>query len=330
MGAKTVLQRDEVDKSKLVALIAKKRKRESKYLEFKEKFDVNQSQDWCELIKDVIAMANSGGGDIVIGVKNGGGFSGADLGAFLAVDPSQITDKLAKYTGHEFSDLEIQEFRIKSFRIAIMTIREASIPMVFVNPGTYRDPSDENHQRTAFGKGTLYFRHGAKSEPANHSDLREAFDRELLRQRKVWSQNIRKVVTAPIGSQVRVIPARLVQPNDLHASPMRVVEDPTAPPYHLVTPDKTHPHRQKDVVALVNQEVGDVLKITAYDVQCVRQVYGINHTRPDFFFKSKFASPQYSQNFVDWLVQEYKRNHDFFKQARHAVKQAQNVPSRRK
>ena len=29
----------------------KKAKRESKYIEFKEKFDINSSQDWCEINK---------------------------------------------------------------------------------------------------------------------------------------------------------------------------------------------------------------------------------------------------------------------------------------
>jgi len=48
---------------------ARNAKRESKYIEFKERFDVNQSQYWCEIIKDIVAMANSGGGCILIGVK---------------------------------------------------------------------------------------------------------------------------------------------------------------------------------------------------------------------------------------------------------------------
>lgn len=37
-------------------------KRESKHVEFKESFDPTASADWCELIKDVVAIGNSGGG----------------------------------------------------------------------------------------------------------------------------------------------------------------------------------------------------------------------------------------------------------------------------
>jgi len=37
---------------------AKTAKRESKYVGFKEKFDIYSSQDWCEIIKDIVAMYN--------------------------------------------------------------------------------------------------------------------------------------------------------------------------------------------------------------------------------------------------------------------------------
>jgi predicted HTH transcriptional regulator len=57
---------------------AKNAKRESKYIEFKEKFDIREAQDWCEIIKDIIAVANSGGGWILIGVKRDGSLSGWD------------------------------------------------------------------------------------------------------------------------------------------------------------------------------------------------------------------------------------------------------------
>lgn len=37
-------------------------KRESKHIEFKEGFNPSEARDWCEIIKDIVAMANSGGG----------------------------------------------------------------------------------------------------------------------------------------------------------------------------------------------------------------------------------------------------------------------------
>ena len=42
--------------------------------------------------------------------------------------------------------------------------------IIFENPGTYQ--IENNKQKTAFGRGTVYFRHGAKSKTGNNDDIR--------------------------------------------------------------------------------------------------------------------------------------------------------------
>jgi predicted HTH transcriptional regulator len=41
-------------------------------LDFKASFDPASSGHWCELVKDIVAIANSGGGVIVFGVNDDG------------------------------------------------------------------------------------------------------------------------------------------------------------------------------------------------------------------------------------------------------------------
>ena len=41
-------------------------------LDFKSAFDPASTRDWCELVKDIVAFANSGGGCIVFGVNDDG------------------------------------------------------------------------------------------------------------------------------------------------------------------------------------------------------------------------------------------------------------------
>lgn len=53
-------------------------KRESKTVDFKSSFDPESNGDWCELIKDFVAIANSGGGVILIGVADDGTASGTN------------------------------------------------------------------------------------------------------------------------------------------------------------------------------------------------------------------------------------------------------------
>jgi predicted HTH transcriptional regulator len=152
-------------------------KRESKYIEFKEKFDISQAQDWCEIIKDIVAIANSGGGWMLIGIKRDGSPSGWDARTILSLDPALMTDKIAKYTEEQFADFDIQEVEKDGHNLAAIQIHVSSIPMVFTQPGTYDIGGGK--QKTAFAKGTIYFRHGAKSEPGNSKDLRDCINREI-------------------------------------------------------------------------------------------------------------------------------------------------------
>ena len=150
-------------------------KRESKYVDFKEQFFPDEAKDWCDIIKDIVAMANSGGGIIIIGLKNNGSPSGTDVSTILQIDPAEITDKIAKYTDEQFSEFTIQEASREGCKIAIWQIRGISIPMIFTSPGTYDIGGGK--QKTAFSQGSVYFRHGAKSAPGNANDLRKSLER---------------------------------------------------------------------------------------------------------------------------------------------------------
>jgi predicted HTH transcriptional regulator len=82
-------------------------KRESKYVEFKEEFDPTSAEAMCELIKDMVAVANSGGGVIIIGLRSNGTATGSDVSGVLGLDPAVVTDRVHKYTGYQFNEFEI-------------------------------------------------------------------------------------------------------------------------------------------------------------------------------------------------------------------------------
>jgi hypothetical protein len=289
-------------------------RKESKYIDFKEKFDITQAGEWCEIVKDIVAIANSGGGWILIGAKNDGSSSKADVTEVLTVDPAQITDKIFKYTGEQFSDFEIQEIEKNGNKLAAIQIKGVTVPLIFTQPGNYDIGGGK--QKTAFGRGTIYFRHGAKSEPGNSKDLRDCINREIEEVRKSWLGNIRKVVTAPSGYKVAVLPKEVVESSLPSATPIRLVDDASAPAYRKIDPDRTHPHRQKEVVQLVNQRLGDRKKITSHDIFCIRKVHKIDQSKPHFYYKSKFATPQYSDAFISWIVEQYEGDTLFFDKAR--------------
>lgn len=84
-------------------------------------------------------------------------------------------------------------------------------------------------------------------------------------------------------------------------------------------PSVTHPLRQKDLIARFNAELPES-SVNSYDVQCINKVYGVK-SRTEFFYRGKVpGSPsQYSEAFLKWLLDRYRRNPEFFEKARAKV-----------
>ncbi|MGZ5744495.1 MAG: AlbA family DNA-binding domain-containing protein, partial [Burkholderiales bacterium] len=84
-------------------------KRESKLVEFKQGFDPSSPAEWCEIIKDIIAIANSGGGIVVFGLDNNGTPTKTPVDTLGRVDPADITNRITKYTGPVELEFEVRD-----------------------------------------------------------------------------------------------------------------------------------------------------------------------------------------------------------------------------
>ncbi|MCL5019983.1 MAG: ATP-binding protein [Patescibacteria group bacterium] len=219
-------------------------KRESKPIEFKEYFDPTSNSDWCEIIKDIVAIANSGGGVILIGVDNAGKPCDTLPDAISHIDPADISNKIYKYTGSTDLTFEISEVKKEERNILAFAIQPATIPIVFIKPGTYDVGSGKQH--SAFSVGTIYFRHGAKSEPGTTEDIRKVIEWRLETIRKTWIKGLRKVVQAPQGSQILT-----VLPSGRIDGSIRAVKDPKATPVFLTR------DRKRSSGLLVHEEISE-------------------------------------------------------------------------
>ena len=228
-------------------------KRESKYLDFKSRLDFSEPHSWCEIIKDIIAMANSGGGVLIIGLDNRGQPTGFDPTPIFQLDEAEMINRIEKYTGVQFDSFSISEEVKAGNRLAAILVEGVSIPIVFTKPGTYA--VTEKKQKTAFSAGTVYFRHGAKSEPGNTNDLRKVIERQLESIRQSWLKGVRKVVKAPAGSQIYTFPegVEVRESSSSDARAIRIVDDPDAPAYRKLDYDLTHPFRQKEALSEINR-----------------------------------------------------------------------------
>jgi hypothetical protein len=223
-------------------------KRESKYIEFKDTFDPNSARDWCGIVKDIVAIANSGGGIILFGLDSSGAPTATPVAAVASIDPADVGNRVSKYTGPVQLEFDTRELEKGGKKLHAFLVHAVSVPIVFQKPGTYDIGSGK--QKTEFSVGTVYFRHGAKSEPGNSDDIRAVIERQLESIRKSWIKGVRKVVQAPQGSQIITVPAT----GHLGAGPsptLRAVKDPKATPV-LLTRD-----RQKATGTLVHEDVSE-------------------------------------------------------------------------
>ena len=275
--------------------------------------DVASRGDWCEIVKDVVAIANSGGGVILFGVDNQGVPSGTDLAPLRDIDPATIADRTQPYTGTQLVDLEVSEAEKAGNKLVAWLVDAAPMPRVFEKPGTY--PVERGKQNTAFARGTVYFRHGAKSEPGTTEDLTRALNRKLESARKEWLSGVRKLVRAPTGSRVAFLPPDVRQSNAPNATPIRLMDDPAAPGYRLVDPDITHPFRQTKLIPNVKKHLAKSIKFNSFDLGAVRYVYAIDD-KPALAHKPRFGSRQYSLEFAKWLVDQAQADPAVFIKAR--------------
>ena len=233
-------------------------RRPSKYVVF---------ADGDDLLKDVVALANVGGGII------------------LAPVPPDVDEIRARLV---FDDVEL-----------VSTERG---PAVVVGPAA-------EAPLTLDGEGA-FFRHGARSAPASHDDLRRFMERRLAAVRKRLIGDIKRVIAAPEGSEIVAIE----RSEDASGERViRITTDVHAPLYRAIDFDLTHPYRQKELIAEVNRRLPDEHAINSYEFQGIKHTYDID---PDFVHLPRFGTNQYSEAFVEWLVDRIERDPEFLAAAR--------------
>jgi EC042_2821-lke REase len=269
-------------------------KRGSRRVALRGAFDPETDAEWRELVVDLTALANSGGGVVVVDAD---------------VDVAELARRVEQEAGVGLRVLDVRRISRNGTWMTAVVVDAADDTPLLVDQ-------------------QAYFRHGAKSKPATASDLRTFLERRLDLVRRQWLRSIREVLVAPRGARVAVVHT---DETDEHGVPtlIRLSSDPNAPLYGKLDPDRTHPYRQTEAIAEANRRLPEGVEINPYDVLSVRRVHEINEeTRPEFTHVPKFGSPQYSEAFVEWLVDQYRRDPEFFTRAK--AKYTRTVRERRR
>jgi hypothetical protein len=251
--------------------------------------------DWAALVRDVAALANSGGGVIVVESR--------------AFDEEELYEQLGMFVEPEFEGFEAHAIVRDQSPATAIVVEAVTTPLAFAR-------SSEASTGPAFARGDVYFRHGGRSGPATGKDVRDFIRRALDATRQQWIANIRQVMHAPDGAEVAIVETA-ERDDEGRPTLIRLTTDPHAPLYGQVDPDRSHPYRQKEVIEELNRRVDRTGSVNAFDVLSVRRIHGVSEeTRPEFVHVPKFGSPQYSDAFVDWLVEQNARDPRFFDDAK--------------
>ena len=267
------------------------------------RFDNTSERDWCELMRDIVALANSGGGRISMGV---------------AVDEEDLLRHLDRYMDSDFRDVHVLSADTSSGSAAVVDVGPAVFPVGFSHHGTCGTNTDSASQHGV--APVFYFRHGERSEPGTTADMRAFVERLLRRARRRWLRSIRRVLRQPIMFDAAAAPkrtaARRIKIERTVLQPVRIVSDPNAPALQPQDVDRLYPWRQKDLLHELNSRLGGRV-LTTYDVQAVRRHHGLDE-RPDFVFQLPGAGRRYSPAVADWIMAQFGRDPEFFHKARAA------------
>jgi len=262
----------------------------------------------------------------------------------LAVDSADVTNKIHSYTHQHFAGFDIVPDVRHGKPVAVIDIKGSDIPIVFTAHGGYEAPGGK--QKAAFVKGSIYFRHGTKSEPGTTDDLREAIDRRLGQVKGFWLDGIGKIMTAPAGSEVQVVQRAITLTNSEDATPVRLTtdgndpaiginnvmlrdtpdatairltNDENAPTLSVMQADKLYPYRQKELLKKLSEVFAGKVKIGSHDLYCVRRIHKVDDD-PMFSYQAQHSPRKYTDGFVNWLVGMHEKNPKCFQEAREVVK----------
>jgi hypothetical protein len=209
------------------------RQPESEGFDRKSALDPTSSQDYLEFVADLVAMANTRGGGILVGTR-GSSLPALHLPLF---DSARIDDKVNS----------LVEPRVGGIRSSILDEdfawveieKSVNPPHIFKHDVTYMNKSGKN--ATVFRKGDIFVRHSSKSERANRVDFERWFEE---RQRRLF-ENVKLVFDASPQAHIQIAEG----PSGM---PVRIDPDaPGAQPvYDLLTPEPFRDLRQELTGAL--------------------------------------------------------------------------------
>lgn len=161
--------------------------RESAKLDFKRGYDPSSTAEKVEIVKDLVAMANTAGGYIVVGVADDGTLIGLSHADSQVIDEATVRAQVAGYTAASiplFVDNKVEDDGKRYVVITVLPVAGTIAVMETVGnrPG----------KGAAFRAGDVLVRHGSASEVWNQADVDFLLRRALEHRKELWLGELRR------------------------------------------------------------------------------------------------------------------------------------------
>ena len=192
-------------------------------LDFKESFNPESKLDWAKLSKHIIAMANTRGGYIVLGVNDNYRPVGMPKEILNSIDTATLHSKVNRFIEPEIEEIRYRVVKHKNKSFGIIFVPKSSDRTHVIKRNYDCQGEEKNKVTHVLSKGHILVRHGAKSEPLNANDLRRIINERLKEYRDFLTAGIRKISSAKIPSEV------IIAPKEKSALKVRITKDKNAP-----------------------------------------------------------------------------------------------------
>lgn len=179
---------------------------ESKSHDFKLLFDPADEKAKIDLVKNLVAMANAGGGGITFG-RNETDVPGLDPLVLKVLDSARLTDLVNRFTPPNSIILshEIDPLENSSKIVIIVHVEGVQYPVVMTKKGDWKGMQTQKGDRPLFLEGDIWTRHSSKTERITYGDLRSWIDLARNDERDRMLRNLERLVRLPEGAEVQIV-----------------------------------------------------------------------------------------------------------------------------
>lgn len=161
---------------------------EHEKLDYKQSLDMDDKADLIEITKDIAAMLSSGGGSLLIGADDNGGFGARFTDELYdRFDETVLRAKLKKYIDEPF-DVHVSSVKFDGHNFVLIECEGYKDGFVVLKT----DGQYEKNGKTKliFRASEVFVRHGSASERWQQHDIRRIIASQVSKERATWIKEL--------------------------------------------------------------------------------------------------------------------------------------------